>query len=578
MADDALAEIDEETGLAQMQAPAGNFFEEIMQDPQKRLFAMVGAGVLVLALVLIITMGGGQRSENRGKLVSLVQELDQARAFEIIAKLKVVNIEAKVVPSEKPGEYVVQVYENAVETAYLNLSRTNLLLDEGYGLFDQSDWAASDYDKRIKLTRAINGDLSRIISRMDGVRGAIVRVNIPEQQLFTEFQAATTASVQVELQNEADELAKTEVKSIVNMLRGYVPNLDKERISIVDTQGNNYSTFKDEDESSTDDYIDEIERINKTIKKRIARYLDDVIGNEKFKVSVSASLSRERVQKQQTIYSEGAVGQRQLGQETLASGGSGAAGPAVASGKNYNQSSTSETLYPSFEQQSVTLLPGRVTNVTVALAVDKSVPALMSLKQLQESVAAIVGPNALPEHIKIVVTDLVNPGGEGAPPLLQKEASGGIVGFFQFDGFKDAFFKIFSVIGTIFGLLIIGIIGLNFLNAAANQESKTTVDANLGSEFDDLLHEEEDMGEDFGEKKALKQQEALLQEMLNAQQRAEPATATAVKEKPKTKTEASADDQKVEFEGLLNNFQNAAQNQPDILAKKIEMWLDEDEE
>ena len=28
---------------------------------------------------------------------------------------------------EKPGEYVVQVYEKAVETAYLSLSRTNLL-------------------------------------------------------------------------------------------------------------------------------------------------------------------------------------------------------------------------------------------------------------------------------------------------------------------------------------------------------------------------------------------------------------------------------------------------------------------
>ena len=34
----------------------------------------------------------------------------------------------------------------------------------------------------------MNGDLSKIISRMDGLRAAIVRVNIPEQQLFTEHQ------------------------------------------------------------------------------------------------------------------------------------------------------------------------------------------------------------------------------------------------------------------------------------------------------------------------------------------------------------------------------------------------------
>ena len=97
-------------------------------------------------------MGAQLKNKNTGKLVTLVQELNQSKAFEIMAKLKSVNIEAKVINGEKPREYSVQVHEKAIETASLTLSKTNLLEEyEGYSLFDQNDWAASDYDKRINL-------------------------------------------------------------------------------------------------------------------------------------------------------------------------------------------------------------------------------------------------------------------------------------------------------------------------------------------------------------------------------------------------------------------------------------------
>jgi flagellar M-ring protein FliF len=327
-----------------------NFVQDIIGDPQKRLYAIIGAVVFVVLIISIIFFAGKGNNENEGKLVPLVQEIDQARAFEVVAKLKSVNIEAKINPSEKPGQYVVQVYDKAIESAYLTLSRTNLLEDDGYGLFDQNDWAASDYDKRIKLTRAINGDLSRIISRMEGLRSATVRVNIPEQQLFSELQAETTVTVQVELENDGDELSKSQVKSIVNLLRGYVPNLDKDKVSIVDTQGRNYNMFKEENDADTEEYIEELEKINSVIEKRIAKYLDAVIGSSDYKVSVSASVSREKVEQLQTIYSEGAVGSRQTGSEKLnSSSGSESAGPAASnSGKNYDSQSSIETMLPSY--------------------------------------------------------------------------------------------------------------------------------------------------------------------------------------------------------------------------------------
>ncbi|MCH2226788.1 MAG: hypothetical protein MK033_03355 [Candidatus Caenarcaniphilales bacterium] len=590
-----------ETAVPDNAAAAGTpqgFINDIISDPQKRIYAIIGASVIAVLLITFIYMGAQQKNENRGKLVPLVQELDQSRAFEIIAKLKSVNIEAKVMNGEKPGEYVVQVYEKAVETAYLSLSRTNLLEDEGYGLFDTNDWAASDYDKRIKLTRAMNGDLSKIISRMDGMRAAIVRINIPEQQLFTDTQTPPTATVQIELANDGEELSKSQVKSIINILRGYVPGIDDEHISIVDTTGRNYSAYQDDNESDIDDYIDEIEKINDKLKNRVTKYLDAVIGSDDYKVSVSASVSREKVEQQETTYTEGAVGSRQTGTEYLNQDGVKQRGPAPANGKNYSHSSVNETLLPSFEQKYITYLPGRVTDVTVALALDKSIPSMISLKQLQESVAAIIGPNINPDNIKITIVDLHAKDNVSSQALAVDEN----VGWFEKMGF---WMKTITVIGFIALALIVSLFGLSFLSSVSNKESRaeTDIDPSLGNEFEDDysdLHEdyEED---DFGEKEALKQQEALLKEMMNQTvppgANADPASISSpydqgsFAETNPASLEGQAPRQiamqndanlmdnsnkeEIEFESLLNNFQNVASSKPDLLAKKIEVWLDD---
>jgi flagellar biosynthesis/type III secretory pathway M-ring protein FliF/YscJ len=555
-----------------------NFFQSIWNDQQKRMIA-IGVVAVIVILGTFLFFNSSQKDENKGKLVPLVREIDQSRAFEIVAKLKSVNIEAKVNNGERPGQYVVEVFENAVETSYLALSRTNLLEDDDYGLFDSNDWAASDYDKRIKLQRAINGDLSRIISRMDGVRSATVRVNVPEQQLFTEMQSATTATVQIELDNEGEELSKAQAKSIVNVLRGYVPNLDKEKISIVDTQGHSYNTFKEDEESANDDFIDEVEKINKIIEKRVAKYLDVVIGSGDYQASVSVSISREKVQQNQTIYSEGAVGSKQTSSEVLDSGAAAnKVGPGNTQGKKYNSSNTNETHLPSFEQKSVTYLPGRITDVSVALAVDKSVPAMISLQQLRESVAAVIGPEATVDSVKITVVDMHADEAQLAVQSLEPEKKS-IVASVQsaFKGGSWGFLsKVLIIIGIGFALLLLAIVGLNFLGAAANKSYETEIDPDLGNDFEEVLNDEDyemsdDYSSDYGETDSLKQQEELLREMM-AKNSAAPAASNS---EPEQITQNTADDN-VEFETLLNNFQNVANSKPDALAKKIQVWLDDE--
>ena len=92
--------------------------------------------------------------------------------------------------------------------------------------------------------RAVNGDLSRIISRMTGIKWATVRVNIPEPQLFSQYQAATTSTVQIELPDENEKLTRAQVRSVLNLLVGYVPGLQQNNVSIIDTNGETYSSVE----------------------------------------------------------------------------------------------------------------------------------------------------------------------------------------------------------------------------------------------------------------------------------------------------------------------------------------------
>ena len=96
-------------------------------------------------------------------------------------------------------------------------------------------------------------------------------------------------------------------------------------------------------------------------------------------------------------------------------------------------------------------------------------------------------------------------------------------------------------------------------------------------------------------KEALKQQEALLKEMMNQSNPPSSQANTEMQQAPMASLEATAPKQianqgvsydnnyqgttankeEIEFESLLNNFQNVASSKPDLLAKKIEVWLDD---
>ena len=73
------------------------------------------------------------------------------------------------------------------------------LYDQNVGLevFDKGDFTSTKEDKRIRLVRAMNGELARLIKRIDGIENASVFISIPEQTMFSSMQKPVTATVQL---------------------------------------------------------------------------------------------------------------------------------------------------------------------------------------------------------------------------------------------------------------------------------------------------------------------------------------------------------------------------------------------
>lgn len=73
------------------------------------------------------------------------------------------------------------------------------LVDQNVGLeiFDKGDFTSTKEDKRIRLARAMNGELARLIKQIKPIQNATVFISIPENSTMFEDQKPKTATVQL---------------------------------------------------------------------------------------------------------------------------------------------------------------------------------------------------------------------------------------------------------------------------------------------------------------------------------------------------------------------------------------------
>ncbi|MCQ2744285.1 MAG: hypothetical protein MJ230_05770 [bacterium] len=412
----------------------------------KVLLAAVAGGIVLLLIIFIIcgTISASSKSNKDGADVSaepLKEDVDLlttdnlGKALEIQAMLaKHGIVVARTVDGTK--SLLKLKAKNCTTVAgkctsekrdmALMLIVESGLYDQNVGLevFDKGDFTSTKEDKKIRLVRAMNGELSRLIKRIDGIESASVFISIPEQTMFSSMQKPVTATVQLSVA-VGQTLNMGTIKAVSNLLLGSVSGLTAQNISITDTNGHVYNSLVD----AQSEMLQRLQENDKYMQEKVQVQLNRLIGAGKYVATVSTFLKQAPVEKHTISYdpntkialneqtfSEGLGDQTQdVNKNTNAVSVYLPNGlPAGSSDSSQNRSysrTARETQYGVAKvQTSEYLSPGTLEEISIAVTLEKdALPVELTLEELKELVAHAASPKANPDNVTIAFAESLNP-------------------------------------------------------------------------------------------------------------------------------------------------------------------------
>ena len=405
------------------------------------LYGIIGAVVLVLTLALTIGIVSSANSNSGGaKPVEekvIKEDLDLlttdnlGKAIEIQALLAREGINAKrKIDGTKSTIYLDNYTQTQRDRALLAIVKSGLM-DQNVGLeiFDKGDFTSTKEDKRIRLSRAINGELSRLIRKIPPIENASVFISIPEQTMFANMQKPITATVQITIPS-GTKLDHIKVKAISNLLLGSVAGLTADNISITDTNGNVYTSIM----NAEDEMLERLEENDKYMQQKVNAQLDRLIGKGNYVATVSTFLRQAPAEKYsitynpnqkaaitEQVFSEG-LGDRSQGSA------SGPAGPVSvylpnnipagvmgsegnsSQNRNYARTAAERQYGVSKTQVNEYMKPGLIEEISNAVTLEKaSVPTDTTVEELKELIASAASPKVKPESVTIAFSDSTEP-------------------------------------------------------------------------------------------------------------------------------------------------------------------------
>ena len=286
-------------------------------------FALIAAVMTVLAGVLLVA-GVGSKI-NYGYLYT---DLNPDDAGSIVEKLK----ERKIPYEVSGGGTSIMVPQEQVHELRLSLASEGLPRGGGVGfeVFDKTDLGATEFEQQVKLRRALEGELARSISTLEGVKGARVHLVLPERKLFARKSEAASASVVIRLANGAS-FGKREVAGIVHLVSAAVPGLTHDRISVVSTDGVTLHRPNSDGSGAgalAESQADRARELARTLEAEVRTLLERVVGLGNADVMISVELDTSTSEHTEEHYepTRTALRSEQESVEKTANGEAGVAG------------------------------------------------------------------------------------------------------------------------------------------------------------------------------------------------------------------------------------------------------------
>lgn len=418
-------------------------FSKLLEN-KPLLYGILGGVVLVIAIVVIgvaiaSSNGGGKTETNLGgeplkANVDLLTTDNLGKALEIQALLAKQGITAeRSLDGTKSKLYLNKANCSTLTKKCTVTDRDNAiiaivqsgLVDQNVGLeiFDKGDFMSTKEDKRIRLARAMNGELARLIKQIKPIQNATVFISIQENGSMFEEQKPRTATVQIVIPS-GEKLDQLKVKAITNLIIGST-GISAENIAITDTNGNVYHSVM----NAEDEMLQKLEENDKYMQQKISKQLDRLVGPGNYVATVSTFLRQAPIERfsieydptkkasvSEQSFREG-LGDRTQDQSqginavsTYLPNGLPTGGTDSSQSRNYSRQATETQYGVTKTQTNEYIKPGVVEDISIAVTIDKNnMPSDTTPEELKELIARAASPKVTADNVSIAFTNSTDP-------------------------------------------------------------------------------------------------------------------------------------------------------------------------
>lgn len=261
----------------------------------KRFTLIVFVGGTIIGFIFLMNWAGSPDFQ------VLYSNLGPEDAGAIVAELKEKRIPYKISSNGSsilaPSE---QIYELRLELATGGLPRGSGV---GFEIFDNAKLGMTEFVQNVNYQRALQGELSRTIDRIDGIERSRIHIVMPSKSLFIEEDTPAKASVILKLRS-GRWLGKDQVQAIVHLVSSSISGLNPENITVVDNYGKMLSGKKNKSGTGqiSSDQLALQEKMEKGLENKIQTMLETALGAGKAIARVSVSLDFRREEKTEELY------------------------------------------------------------------------------------------------------------------------------------------------------------------------------------------------------------------------------------------------------------------------------------
>jgi flagellar M-ring protein FliF len=299
-----------------------------------------------------------------------------------------------------------------------------LPVNVGLEIFKETDFSTTDFAQRINLQRALQGELTRTLQGMAGVKHARVHLVLPEAGVLKRGTVKASAAITLGL-HAGKVLSRSQVRGIQKLVAASVSEIKPEDVVVLDEAGASLVRDGGTDVEASGAPLELKRQVDGYLEAKLTRLLEEMSPGMQVSLSVDTLLDHKqsKVTLEEPIAAAGPKGaerstgvvvrERQVDRSVVAAETPGAAAP-VPSSTDFDI----EYKVGNRVEQSL-VAPGAIRRISVAVALHGA-PAGVTEARIEQLVSHAVGIDRARGDAVMVM--LMGPVAQSTPAALARGA------------------------------------------------------------------------------------------------------------------------------------------------------------